>query len=114
MTEDEMVGWHHRLSGHEFEQTPGDSGGLRSLACRGPWGCRVTQDLANEQQELECSNSYTVSLFGMILKKGFLQFSHSVLSDSLRPHELQHARPPCPSPTPGVYSNSCPDRKSVV
>ena len=30
------------------------------------------------------------------------------MSDSLRPHELQHARPPCPSPTPGVYSNSCP------
>ena len=37
-----------------------------------------------------------------------LQFSHSVVSDSLRPRELQHARPPCPSPTPGVYSNSCP------
>ena len=37
-----------------------------------------------------------------------VQFSHSVLSDSLRPHESQHARPPCPSPTPGVYSNSCP------
>ena len=37
-----------------------------------------------------------------------VQFSHSVVSDSLRPHELQHARPPCPSPTPGVYSNSCP------
>ena len=36
------------------------------------------------------------------------QFSHSVVSDSLRPHELQHARPPCPSPTPGVHSNSCP------
>ena len=36
------------------------------------------------------------------------QFSHSVVSDSLRPHELQHARPPCPSPAPGVYSNSCP------
>ena len=32
----------------------------------------------------------------------------SVLSNSLRPHELQHTRPPCPSPTPGVYSNSCP------
>ena len=31
-----------------------------------------------------------------------VQFSHSVMSDSLRPHELQHARPPCPSPTPGV------------
>ena len=37
-----------------------------------------------------------------------VQFSLSVVSDSLRPHESQHARPPCPSPTPGVYSNSYP------
>ena len=37
-----------------------------------------------------------------------VQFSHSVMSDSLRPHESPHARPPCPSPTPGVHSNSCP------
>ena len=37
-----------------------------------------------------------------------VQFSHSVVSDSLWPHELQHARPPCPPPTPGVHSNSCP------
>ena len=36
------------------------------------------------------------------------QFSHSVMSDSLWPHGLQHARPLCPSPTPGVYSNLCP------
>jgi len=36
------------------------------------------------------------------------QISCSVVSDSFRPHELQHARPPCPSPTPGVHSNSCP------
>ena len=36
------------------------------------------------------------------------QFSHSVMSDSLRPHELQHARPPCPSPTPGVHPNPFP------
>ena len=36
-----------------------------------------------------------------------VQFSHSVVYDPLRPHELQHSRPPCPSPTPGVYSNSC-------
>ena len=36
-----------------------------------------------------------------------VQFSCSVVSDSLRPHELQHARPPCPSPTPGVHSDSC-------
>ena len=37
-----------------------------------------------------------------------VQFSHSVVSDSLWPHESHHARPPCPSPTPGVHSNSCP------
>ena len=37
-----------------------------------------------------------------------VQFSLSVVSDSLWPHKLQHARPPCPSPTPGIYSNSCP------
>ena len=36
-----------------------------------------------------------------------VQFSRSVVSDSLQPHESQHARPPCPSPTPGVHSNSC-------
>ena len=37
-----------------------------------------------------------------------IQFSRSVVSNSLQPHELQHARPPCPSQTPGVYSNTCP------
>ena len=38
VTEDEMVGWHHQLNGHEFEETLGDSGGQRSLACCSPWG----------------------------------------------------------------------------
>ena len=37
-----------------------------------------------------------------------VQFSHSVVSDSLRPHESQHTRPPCPPPTPRVYPNTCP------
>ena len=37
-----------------------------------------------------------------------VQFSRSVVSDSLRPHGLQHARPPCPSPSPRVHSSSCP------
>ena len=37
-----------------------------------------------------------------------VQLSHSVMSDSLQPHESQHARPPCPSPTPGVHSDSRP------
>ena len=37
MTEDEMVGWHHRLNGNEFEQAPGDYEGQGSLACCSPW-----------------------------------------------------------------------------
>ena len=40
-----------------------------------------------------------------------VQFSHSVVSDSLLPNESQHARPPCPSPTPKVYSNLCPSSR---
>ena len=40
-----------------------------------------------------------------------IQFSHSVVSDSLWPHESQHARPLCPSPTPGVYTNLCPSSR---
>ena len=40
-----------------------------------------------------------------------VQFSCSVVSNSLQPHESQHARPNCPSPTPGVYSNSCPSNQ---
>ena len=39
-TEDEMVGWHHRLDGHEFEQTPGVADGQGSLAYACPWGCK--------------------------------------------------------------------------
>ena len=42
------------------------------------------------------------------LTKSSVQFSHSVRADSLRPHELQHARPPCPSPTPRIHSDSRP------
>ena len=42
------------------------------------------------------------------LCSGIVQFSRSVMSNSLRPHGLQYARPPCPSPTPGVCSDSCP------
>ena len=39
-TEDEMVGWHHQLDGHEFEQAPRLGDGQRSLACYSPWGCK--------------------------------------------------------------------------
>ena len=40
MTEDELVEWHHRFDGHEFEQTLGDGEGQGSLACYNPWGCK--------------------------------------------------------------------------
>ena len=50
-------------------------------------------------------NRYTKTA---IVKSLLLLFSASVVSDSLRPHESQHARPPCPSPTPGVHSDSRP------
>ena len=56
-----------------------------------------------------CSQTVIAALFMMAkIQFSSVQFSRSVVSYSLRPHELQHARLPCPSPTPGVYSNSCP------
>ena len=54
MTEDEMVGWHHQLDGHEFEQTPGDRKGQRSLACCNPWGHKesdMTHGLNNSMRQ---------------------------------------------------------------
>ena len=44
MTEDEMVGWHHQINGHEFEQAPGDGEVQGSLVCCSPWGHGVEQD----------------------------------------------------------------------
>ena len=52
MTEDEMVGWHHQLDGHAFEQAPGDVEGQGSLACCSPWGCKdsdTTEQLNNSK-----------------------------------------------------------------
>ena len=55
-TEDEMVGWHHQLDEHEFEQTLGDSVEQRSLACCSSWGRRVRHDSATEQQLLSAAD----------------------------------------------------------
>ena len=52
MTEDEMVGWHHRLNGHEFEQTLGVGDGQGSLVCCSPWGHKesdMTEQLRNNK-----------------------------------------------------------------
>ena len=56
----------------------------------------------------DCSLRTPVLLYGnytLYFRISSVQFSHSVMSNSLRSHELQHARLPCPSPTPGAYSN---------
>ena len=63
MTEDKMVGWHHQLNGHEFEQTLGDVEGQGSLACCNPWGHKeqdVTEPLKNKCLEycLMCKKYY--------------------------------------------------------
>ena len=59
VTEDEMVGWHHRLNGHESEQTPGDSGGQRSLVCCSSWDCKESNILSD----------WTTTKFGEIGRK---------------------------------------------
>ena len=64
--------------------------------------CFHIQDLEHFPQ------SSLVRLCGQFLPLSSVQFSRSVVSDSLWPRESQHARPPCPSPTPGVHSDSCP------
>ena len=55
-TEDEMVGWHHQLNGHEFEQALGDGEGQGSLVCCSPWGCKesdMTEWLDNKKGKEE-------------------------------------------------------------
>ena len=64
--------------------------------------CKKAKWLSEEVLQIAVKRREAKSKFRLV------QFSHSVVSDSLRPHELQYARPPCPSPTPGVHSDSCP------
>ena len=56
VTEDEMVGWHHQLNGHEFEQTPGDSEVQERLACCSPWCCKESN--TTEQQPISGALSF--------------------------------------------------------
>ena len=53
MPEDELVGWHHRLNAHEFEQAPGDGEGQGNLSCCSPWSCKeldMTEGLNNNNK----------------------------------------------------------------
>ena len=76
------------------------------------WVTRETlylQGPGPDNSEISKDLVFALSGPGLVRKRGLsVQFNHLVVSDSLRPHESQHARPPCPSPTPGVHSDSCP------
>ena len=66
MTEDEVVGWHHRYNGHDFEQTPEDGEGQGSLTCCNPWGYKesdMTQQLNNNKIQENKRGSLLVLLF---------------------------------------------------
>ena len=94
MIEDKIVGWHHWLNGHEFEQTPGNSEGQGSLACFSPWSCKesdMSEWLKNEQKiAQQMSTVYNTHLllsyfiiliwifwFGPLLPSGLsLEFHH--------------------------------------
>ena len=67
------------------------------MSCQG-----VEEKLVNYTEKVKEVQNWTRQIFSSV------QFSCSVVSDSLRPHESQHARPPCPSPTPTVHSDSHP------
>ena len=86
------------------------------ILCSQRW--RSSTQSAETRLGAECGSDQglLIAKFRLKLKKvgkttrpfNSVQFSRSVVSDSLPPHELQHTRPPCPSPTPGVYPISCP------
>ena len=72
MTEDEMVGWHHQLNGHEFEQAPGDGEGQGSLVCCSPLHYKeldTTEQLNNNHQIL----SFSIYYEGFITQAQFIK-----------------------------------------
>jgi len=83
----------------------GEPGGLPSMGSH-----RVGHDWSDLAAAAALKYSWFTMLYQLSssIKFRSVQFSHSVMSDSLQPHGPQHARSPCLSPTPGVYLNSCP------
>ena len=99
----------------------GEFHGQRSLLGYSPLGLReldmteVTEHICTQfnthcwECNMHLKSTYLLNL--PVMPFSSVQFNHSVVSDSLRPHEPQHARPPCPSPTPRVHSNSRPSSR---
>ena len=88
MTEDEMVGWYHRLNGHEFEQTLWVGEGQGSLVCCSPWGCKeleMTEVLNNDSKifDLQCCVSFSIAIHGRVIQLCIFQiiFHYRLLQD---------------------------------
>ena len=77
MTKDEMVGWHHWLNGHEYEQTPGDGEGQGRLACCIAWGCKeldMTEQLNNNKAAFVFEESFFQLIVFLILPKNSFSY----------------------------------------
>ena len=89
------------------------------ILCSQRWRSSIRSAKTRPGADCGSDHEILIAKFRLKLKKvgkitrsfSSVQFSRSVMSDSLWPHESQHARPPCPSPTPRVYSNSCPSSR---
>ena len=80
-TEDEMVARHHRLDGHEFEQTLGDGKGQGSLVCSSPWGCKesdTTEQLNNSNVYVDATLSIHPTFFPFCVHKSIFYFCISI------------------------------------
>ena len=89
-----MKGLFHMCAHYPFFPIVSSRVGCHKTMSRLPWAIQLSM--------------LVIYVFNIDLFLSSVQFSCSVVSDSLRPHEFQHARPPCPSPTPRVHSNSHP------
>ena len=102
MTENEMVGWHHRLNGCEFEQTPAVDEIRGSLACCSPQGCKETDTT-------ERLNGSSVTIPGKL----FWAFRHQV-PERHKAHSTEAPAPDAPDVGPGCRSHWAPNRGDVV
>ena len=85
-----MVGWHHRLDGHEFEQAPEDGEGQGGLVCCSPWGCKevdMTEQLNNNNNNKTIAENSPKLLFYLHLFKSLVLNNYvSITHESLKRH----------------------------
>ena len=98
-----------RKCGLRVPRGPGTYGvSLPQVLAKGSWKLSPRCYLLSPKSRGSHTIWFTRGGCGLLFFTPTVQFSRSVMSDSLRPHEPQHTRPPCPSPTPGVHPNPCP------